>query len=147
MNGLKGLRNFNLGSQIVSYQACLINVQSGKLAHSRWHNLLMKALQILSMEGFLKIVRIITVMIPEGHKTVWTLLWRYHGNTGNVLVMVLDVLSIANDTRRYQVCKVLCGIDKYCLVLLSILKVLSGTLFSLPVPREGFEPSIPRIWV
>jgi hypothetical protein len=30
---------------------------------------------------------------------------------------------------------------KYCLEWVSIIKVLSGTLFSLPGPREGFEPS------
>ncbi len=89
-----------------------------------------------SIKGFLKITRIVTVMIPDGHNTVYTILWRYHGNTVIILVMILDVLLIKNDTIWYQVCKVLFNIAwncsvllhivTYCLESFSIVKVLSG---------------------
>jgi len=65
-------------------------------------------------EGFLKIARIIIVTIPEGHKTVSTVLWWYHGNTGIFLALILDVLSIPADTKFVRNCLALVSIVWYC---------------------------------
>jgi len=84
-------------------------------------------------------------MIPDRHKTVSTIFWRYYGNTGIVLATILDVLLIPNDSSRYQV---LFGIDKYC----KSSQVSPGAFmdFLQPhfrnklvfVPGKPFQPSI-----
>ncbi len=47
--------------------------------------------------------------IPYRHKTVSTILWWYHGDTGIILAMTLDVLSIQNNTKFVRCCKVYCS--------------------------------------
>ena len=68
----------------------------------------------LSMEGFVKIARISIMMIQDRPKTIRTVSWWYHDDTGIVLTVILDFLLIPSDTNQYQVCYVLFGIGKYC---------------------------------
>jgi len=81
---------------------------------------------LLSIEGFVKIARIGTMMIQDRPKTIRTVLWWYHGDTGIVLAVVLDVLLIPSDTNQYQVVR-------YCLELVSIVKVLPSITLYLKV--------------
>jgi hypothetical protein len=42
--------------------------------------------------------------VPDGHKTVSIILWQYNDDTGVVLAMILYELLILNDTNWYQDC-------------------------------------------
>jgi hypothetical protein len=75
--------------------------------------LLINIRNIISLNGFLKITRIGTVMIPDRHKTFSTVLHQYHVDTGIVLVMILDVLLIPADTKFVRYCLELVRIVKY----------------------------------
>jgi len=62
----------------------------------------------------MKITRIDTVTIPNRHKTVRTILRQYHCDTGTVLVTILDVLSIPNNTKFVRHCLDLVNFVLYC---------------------------------
>ncbi len=59
---------------------------------------------LLSIVGFVKNARISNVIIQDRPKTIRTVSWWYHDDTGIVLAVVLDVLLIPSDTNQYQVC-------------------------------------------
>ncbi len=61
---------------------------------------------MISIEVSLKIARMGIVMIPGRHKTIFILACQYHVDAGIVLVMILDVLAIPNDTEFVRYCQV-----------------------------------------
>jgi hypothetical protein len=66
-------------------------------------NFLIKCKQ-LSIKVFLKITRISIAMVPDRNKTISIVSGWYHDDTGIVVAMILDVLSIPNYTNPNLVC-------------------------------------------
>ncbi len=51
---------------------------------------------------FIKIARISITMIPDIHKTIDTISWWYHEDTGIIMATILDVFAMSNYNNQYQ---------------------------------------------
>ncbi len=65
-------------------------------------------------------------MIPDRHKSVSTISWCYHGDTGILLVMILEGFTMPNGTNGCHVSKVLL---RYGLVFVSLHNLVEKSTF------------------